>query len=135
MSFIPRTARIVSTQAPAFPISRTDVFLDQLLEFLGNPLALQGHGFFAIHVDRRDPALTGPGKADADIGVFAFAGPVDDAAHDRDVHVFDSGIELAPLEHLLPKIALDLFSEFLEIRAGGPAAARASDDHRRERAQ
>jgi len=39
--------RLVAPQAPAFPISRTDVFLDQLLEFLGNPLALQGHGFFA----------------------------------------------------------------------------------------
>src|SRR3989441_12266467 len=105
MSFIPRTARIgslmsisrrelhrgfdrdvslllrlVATQAPAFPISRTDVFLDQLLEFLGNPLAPQGHGFFAIHVDRRDRALTGPGKADADIGAVAFAGPGGPAA-------------------------------------------------------
>src|SRR5213596_225979 len=160
MSFIPRTARIgslmsisrrelhrgfdrdarlllrrVATQAPAFPISSTDVFLDQLLEFLGDPLAFQSNGLDSIHVDRRDRALAGPGEADADIGVLAFAGPVDDAAHDRDVHVFDSGVALAPLRHLLAQEALDLFGQLLEIGAGGAAATRASDHHRRERAQ
>ena len=67
--------------------------------------------------------------------MLAFAGPVDDAAHDRDVHVFDSGVALAPLRHLLAQEALDLFGQLLEIGAGGAAATRASDHHRRERAQ
>src|SRR5437667_414088 len=116
-------------------VGGSHVIVHQTLEVFGDRLALESHCLDAIHVHRRDRALTGPGKADADIGVLALAGPVDDAAHDRDVHVFDSAIALAPLRHLLAQEALDLFGQLLEIGAGGAAATRASDHHRRERAQ
>src|SRR6202034_3901749 len=77
----------------------------------------------------------GAGQADADVGVLAFAGTVDDAAHHGHGHVFDAGVPLAPFRHAVADVILDLLREFLEIRAGGAAAARAGDHHRRERAQ
>src|SRR5258708_1408553 len=160
MSFIPRTARIgspmrigrralhrgldrnvslpfrcVAPQAPAFSVGRSYVFLDLLLELLGDAIALQRHGLHAVHIHRRYRTLARTGKRNTDIRVLAFAGPVDDAAHDRDVHLLDAGIALAPLRHLLAQEALDLFGELLEISAGGAAAARTSDHHGRERAQ
>src|SRR5258706_2524196 len=160
MSFIPRTARIgslmsigrrelhrgfdrnvsllfrcVVPQAPAFSVGRPNVFLDPLLELLGDSIALQRHGLHAVHIHRRYRTLARTGKRNADIRVLAFARAVDDAAHDRDVHVLDAGIALAPLRHLLAQEALNLFGELLEISAGGAAATRTSDHHRRERAQ
>src|SRR5713101_7501003 len=159
MSFIPRTARIgslmlnsreldrgfdrnasllflrVAPQPAVLAVGLADIILDQPLEFLGDAPTLERDGFLSVHVDRRDRTLPGPGEADADIGVLALAGTVDDAAHDRDLHLLDSRVALPPLRHPLTEIALDLFSELLEIGAGGAAAARAGDHHRRERAQ
>src|SRR5437763_7011228 len=116
-------------------VSGSHVVVHQALEIFGDRLALESHRLHAVHIHRRYRTLARTGKRNTDIGVLAFPGPVDDAAHDGDVHVLDSGIALAPLEHLLPKIALDLFGEFLESGAGGAAAAWAGDHHRRERAQ
>ena len=57
----------------ALRVTALDVLLDQLLEFLGNMLALERHGLGAVLVDRRDRALAGAGQADADVGLLAFA--------------------------------------------------------------
>src|SRR5258706_6648767 len=155
MSFIPRSARIgslmsicrarlhrgfdpdvslfVGSVAPhpsAFSVGRADVLLDQLLEFLGDTLALQGHGLFPVHVYRRDRTLAGTREADADVGVLALPGAVHNAAHHRDVHLLHSRETLAPAGHLLAQVALDLVRELLESGAGGTAAARAGDHQR-----
>ena len=54
-------------------VGALDITLDQVLKLLGNPLALERHGFLAVFVHRRDGVLAGTRQADADIGVLAFA--------------------------------------------------------------
>ena len=67
--------------------------------------------------------------------MFALTGAVDDTSHDGDGHFFDTVVLFAPFRHLLTQMALDFFSQTLEIITTGAAAARASDDCRREGAQ
>src|SRR5260221_9856506 len=116
--------RCVAPQAPAFSVGRSNVFLDPLLELLGDSIALQRHGLHAVHIHRRYRTLARTGKRNADVRVLAFTGAVDDAAHDGDAHLLDAGIALAPLRHLLAQEALDLFGELLEIRPGVAPATR-----------
>ena len=66
---------------------------------------------------------------------FDSPGPVDDAAHDRDAHLLDARMRLAPDRHPVLQVALDLLGHLLEERRGRPAAARAGADLRQERAQ
>src|SRR5690348_2699526 len=94
-----------------------DVLLDELLEFLGDPLALQRHGLLAVLVDGCDGAFAGARQADADIRVLALAGTVHDAAHDRDAHVLDALEPAPPLGHAMADVRLDALRELLEIRA------------------
>src|SRR6185503_6095496 len=78
-----------------------DVVFDDRLEFLGDAIALERDGLFAVDVDRGDGHLAGAGKADADVRVLRFAGAVHHAAHHRDPHGFHAGVRLAPDRHLV----------------------------------
>jgi len=49
------------------------VALDQFLEFLSDPIALERHCLRAILVDRCHRMFAGSGQADADVGVLALA--------------------------------------------------------------
>ena len=94
-----------------------DVVLDQRLEFFGDGRAAQGERFLAVDEHRRGRRLAGAGQADADVGMLAFAGPVDDAAHHRDLHLFDARIARLPHRHLRAQVIVDLLGEILERRA------------------
>ena len=83
---------------------------------------------FAVDVDGGDGVFEGAGEGDAEVGVLAFSGAVDDAAHDGEFEFLDAGVELAPLGHGGAEVALDLLGEFLEVGAGGAAAAGATGD-------
>src|ERR671935_176 len=91
--------------------------------------------FLAVDEDRRGGLLAGSGKRNADIGVLAFARPVDDAAHDRDVERLDAGIAPLPLGHRGMNEPLDIAGELLERRRGRASAARAGGDQRHENAK
>src|SRR5690606_34745154 len=93
-------------------IAARDVVFDNVLEFFGDMVALQGDRAFAVDEYRRDRHFTRARQADADIGVAAFAWPVDHAAHDRHIHAFDAGITGTPQRHLAPKVRLDAVGEF-----------------------
>ena len=68
------------------------------------------------------------------LACLRLAGAVDDAAHDRELQLFDARIGLLPLGHRLDEIALDALGQFLEIGGGGAAATGASGDLRHEAA-
>ena len=53
-------------------------------KFVSNIIAFEGAVLFAVDVDWGGGGFSDAGDADADVGVFAFAGAVDDAAHDGD---------------------------------------------------
>src|SRR5574338_282320 len=72
-----------------------------------------------------DVVLDGARQADADVGVFALAGAVDDAAHHRDLQVLDPGVAALPHRHLRAQEVVDLLGELLERGAGRAAAAGA----------
>lgn len=80
----------------------------------------------AFYVDGRDGCFGFSGERDADVGVFGFAGAVDDAAHDGDFEVFYAGVFLAPFGHFLTDVVVYLFGELLVEIAVGAAAARAT---------
>ena len=98
-------------------------------------LATQRHRLLPVDEHRRGRRLAGAGQADADVGMLAFAGAVDDAAHHRDLHVLDAGVLAAPDRHGRAQVVVDLLGQFLEGGAGGAATARASGDAGHEHAQ
>ena len=115
--------------------SLLDVVLDQRVELVGDVVAAQGQRLLAVDEDRRRRRLAGAGQADADVGMLALAGAVDDAAHHRDLHLLDAGVARLPHRHLRAQVVVDLLGQLLEGGAGGAAAARAGGDARVERAQ
>ncbi len=116
-------------------VGRAHVIGDDLLEFLGDALALERDGLLAVDVHRRDGHFARARQADADVGHLRFARAVDHAAHDGDAHLLHAGVAGAPLRHLRAQVGLDLVGELLEVGAGRPAASRAGRHQRRERAQ
>ncbi|QTK80304.1 hypothetical protein AT6N2_C2742 [Agrobacterium tumefaciens] len=100
-----------------------DVIDHQRLKISGDVGAAQGERLFAIDENRCRWALTGAGQRNADIGVFAFAGAIDDAAHDGDVERLDTGIFLTPGRHVLTNVVLDVLGELLEDSGRGPSTA------------
>src|SRR5678816_4515298 len=148
MSFMPLTARrlsliggsaLVGSARPSCDGGRAesllDVVLDQRVELVGDVVAAQGQRLHAVDEDRRRRRLAGARQADADVGMLALAGAVDDAAHDRDLHLLDARIARLPYRHLRAQVVVDLLGELLECRARRPAAARARRDAWVERAQ
>src|SRR5680860_1587536 len=111
------------------------VILDQLLELLRNSLAFKNHGPLAVDVHRCDRGFAGAGQADADVGVLALAGAVDDATHHRHGHVFHAVILCPPHGHPLAQVRLDIARQPLEIVRGRAPAAGAGHHHGRERTQ
>src|SRR5262245_34884545 len=77
-------------------VATRDVVFDDALEVLRDGVAAQRDGFLAVDEHRRGGCLASAGQADADVGVLALAGAVDDAAHDRDLHRFDAGVARLP---------------------------------------
>src|SRR6185436_7105444 len=132
----PRRARtcVPSALPSVLParIAARDVPFHELPEFLGDALALQRHGLLAVLVHRRHRPLPGAGQANADVGVLALAGAVDDAAHDGDRHVLGPHVVAPPGGHALAHVVLDALGELLEIAARRPPAAGAGDDARQE---
>ena len=59
-----------------------DVLVEDDLELFYDLVALEGGEEFAVYVDGGLGFFECAGERDADVGVFAFAGAVDDAAHD-----------------------------------------------------
>src|SRR3972149_8311640 len=102
MSFMPRTACMVfwliaaragsdclphrnypvlftvgaAQQAPC-AVVRLHVLFDQLLEILGDRIALERHSLLTIDVHRRHRPFARSGATDANIGLPGFAGPID----------------------------------------------------------
>ena len=104
-------------------------------ELCDDMIAAQCAFQLAVDVDRRDGLFESAGERDTNMGVFGFAGTVDHASHDGDLHFLDACVAQLPHRHLLAQIALDLVGHVLEEGAGGAAAARASGDLWRETPQ
>ncbi|ENN84185.1 hypothetical protein RHSP_77665 [Rhizobium freirei PRF 81] len=106
-----------------------DIVGHQRLEVRGDVRAAQRHGLLAIDEDGGCRRLARTGQGNADIGMLAFAGSVDDAAHDGDVQRLDTRIFLAPDRHVLADIVLDVLRQFLEHgRCRAAAAGTRRDD-------
>src|SRR5271156_2908775 len=86
----------------------------------------------AVDVNGAARSFPGTGKADADIRGLRFAGAIYDAAHHRQLQFLDAFVIALPLRHFVANIPLDAFSELLERRARGAAAAGAGGHAGRE---
>ena len=131
-------ARLTESGRATSRVSRVpsvDVVLEDLEELGDDAVAAQRPIEPAVHVDRRLRLLERARQRDADVGVLRLARAVHDAAHDRDLHLLDAGVALAPHRHLLAQVVLDLLGHLLEEGAGGAAAAGAAGHLRREAAQ
>src|SRR5438552_3686592 len=90
MSFMPRTAcslliflRSDAGAAGILPgVGAGHVGIDDAAEIRRDVVALQCDRLLAVLEHRRHRRLTGAGQLNADVGVLALAGAVDDAAHD-----------------------------------------------------
>ena len=112
-----------------------DVGLNQGLKFFRDAIALEGDRFDAIFINRSHGIFTGSWQADANIGVLAFAGSVNNATHNGNLHVLDTVINALPFRHLVPDVALDVLGELLEVGAGCPTASGACRHQRKERSE
>ena len=65
-------------------VGRLDEFFNHSVKAGLHVIALEGADLLSANVDRSHGALTGARQADADVGLTALAGTVDDAAHDGD---------------------------------------------------
>src|ERR1700739_3865870 len=134
---MPRTAAILGalTASTRSAKASLDVVFDDRLEFLADALALERDAPFAVDEHRRNRLLTGSRQTDADVGMAAFAGAIDHAAHHGDGQVLDAGVAALPLRHPLSHMRPHARRQVLEHRAGGTPAARTRGHHRHERAQ
>ena len=107
-------------------VMAVNVGFDHRLEFLGDPVPLEGDRLDAILVDRCHRIFTSSREADADVGMLALTRSIHHTPHHRNLHVFNTVIALLPFRHFVTNMALNILSELLEVGAGGPAAARAS---------
>src|SRR5471032_1321026 len=114
-----------------------DVVIDQTLKLRRELVvrAVQRLDVLAVDEDRTARLLARAGQADADARRLRFAGPVDDAAHHRERHLFDAFALHLPGRHHLADVVLDPLGELLERAARRAAAAGARRDARRERPQ
>src|SRR5713101_1307480 len=100
-------------------VVRFNVVVENLDELGDNAVALQRGEQAAIYIDGSFGFLERSGQGNTETGVFRFAGAIDHAAHDRHLHLFDSGVTALPYWHLLASIGLNLLCHFLEESAGG----------------
>src|SRR3954463_8632900 len=82
MSFMPLTALSLSAMFflsggfGDFAEPLLDVVLDDLVEFVRDVVAAQGHRLLAVDENGGRRRFARPGQADADVGMLAFAGAV-----------------------------------------------------------
>src|SRR2546430_1250029 len=117
------------------PVARFHVLLEHLQEVGYDRVAFERDLELAIHVHGGLGLLEGARQRDADVRVLRLPGAVHHAAHHRDAQRFHPGIALAPRDHLLFQVSLDVFGHLLEEGRGGAAAAGACRDLRREAPQ
>ncbi len=91
-----------------------DIVFDDFLEFLRNAFAAKGHRLLAVDENRSGGRFARARQGDPDIGVFRFAGPVDDAAHDGDVQSLGARIDFFPCRHFVADQRLDVARQLLE---------------------
>src|ERR1700686_189785 len=82
-------------------VVRFNVVVENLNELGDNAVALQRGEQAAIYIDGSFGFLERSGKGNTKTGVLRFAGAIDHAAHDRHLHLFDSGVTALPYWHLL----------------------------------
>src|SRR5690606_20035306 len=111
------------------PVATLDIVFHDLLEFLSNRVALQGDRALAIDEDRSGRNFASARKADADVGMTAFARTIDHAAHYGHVHGFNAGIACLPHGHLPTQEGLYAVGQLLEEGAAGAPATRAGHHH------
>src|SRR5882672_3359803 len=110
------------------------VVIENLDELGHDGVSAQGREQAAVHVDRSLGFLERSRKRNPDIRVLGFARPVDDAAHHRQLHLFDTDIAVLPGWHLIAQIGLNLLRHLLEKYAGGAPTTRAGRNLRHEAA-
>src|SRR5581483_4759455 len=111
-----------------------DVIVENLDEFRDDAVTLQRGEQTSVDVDRSFRLFECTGKRYSDIGVFRFAGAVDDAPHYGEFHLFDARVVRLPSRHLLAEIGLNLLGHFLEKGASGASATGTGGDLRGEAA-
>ena len=79
--------------------SLDDIVIDQGHELLGDARPAKRDRLDAVDEHRRRGRFARSGQRNADVGMLAFAWPVHDAAHHRDIEPFYARIERAPLRH------------------------------------
>src|SRR5689334_5726627 len=117
--------RRASPAAPYIPFHN-------LLELPGDILSPQRRHLLAVDVNGSRRKFAGPWQRNANIGMFRFAGTVDDAAHDRELERLEARIVAPPVGLPRAHIRLDILGQFLEDRGGCSAAAGTGDHHWRE---
>src|SRR5688572_9169056 len=95
-------------------VGSRDVIVHHSDERLDDGVATERGSELAVDIDGCDGFLKCAGQRDADVRVLGLTGSVDDATHDRDLHLFDSGVLLFPVRHLLAQVGLDLVGHVLE---------------------
>src|ERR1700735_2803344 len=97
------------------PIALLDILIQDDLELFDDAVALESGEEFAVDIDRSFGFLECARQRYADVRMLGFAESVDDAAHDRELQLFDAGVLLLPLRHGLDEITLDALGELLEV--------------------
>ena len=77
-------------------IGGAHVIGDNLLEFLGDRVALERHCLLTVDKHRRHRDLSRAGQTDADIRHLRFARSIDHTSHHRDGHVLHARVTFAP---------------------------------------
>ena len=113
-----------------FAVVALHVVVEDDFELVDDVVAFESGGELAVDVDRGLGFFEGAGQRDADVGVLGFAGAVHDAAHDGELHLFNTGVELLPLRHRGCDVVLHLLGQHLEVGGGGAPAAGAACDLR-----
>src|SRR5947208_6609819 len=101
-----------------------NIISDDHDELFGDAIALERCGFLSVHEHRRYWNFAGTRQRYAYIRELRLTGTVDDAAHHRDLHRFDTRILRTPCVHRRTQIDLDAAGKLLEIRARCAAATR-----------
>src|SRR5260370_7735278 len=110
------------------PIPLLDILIQNHLELLDDPVALQRSEQLATDVHRSLWRLKRSRQRDADIRVLALARPIHDAAHHRELQLLNARILFLPLRHLLHEIALNPLCQFLEVGRSRASTTRAACD-------
>src|SRR5271170_1393383 len=108
------------------PVPPLYILVQNLLELLHNPVALQSCVELPIDIHRSLGLLKRPRQGNPDIGMLRLTWPIHDAAHHRQLQLLNTGILLLPLRHLLDKVSLNPLRQFLEVGRSSPSAPGAT---------